>query len=65
MESTWKNLVPYVTIVAELAEGPRVIARTSSIAPNAIAIGMPIAIGVEVISPDFSFVWADRAEGAS
>ena len=65
VEPTWKNLVPYVTIVAELAEGPRVIARTSSIAPDAIAIGMPIAIDVEVISPDFSFVWADRAEGAS
>ena len=65
VESTWKNLVPYVTIVAELAEGPRVIARTSSIAPDAIAIGMPLAIDVEVISPDFSFVWANRAEGAS
>jgi uncharacterized protein len=65
VESPWKDLVPYVTIVAELAEGPRVIARTSSIAPDEIAIGMHIALSVEVISPEFSFVWANRAEGAS
>jgi uncharacterized protein len=64
-ESAWKDLVPYVTIVAELAEGPRVIARTASIAPDAIAIGMPIALDVEVVSPEFSFVWANRAEGSS
>ena len=65
VESAWKELVPYVTIVAELAEGPRVIARTSSITPDAVAIGMPLTLKVEVISPEFSYVWANRAEGVS
>jgi uncharacterized protein len=65
VESGWKDRVPYVTIVAELAEGPRVIARTSSIAPTSITIGMPIALRVEVIAPEFSYVWADPAEGNS
>jgi uncharacterized OB-fold protein len=57
VEPAWKDQVPYVAIVAELAEGPRVIAR-SSVSPDAIAIGMPITVAVEVVSPEFSFVWA-------
>jgi uncharacterized protein len=48
-----------------LSEGPRVIARTSSITPTSIAIGMPIVLRVEVVTPEFSYVWADPVEGSS
>lgn len=62
VEPAWKDLVPYVTIVAELAEGPRVIARTSDISAQDVKIGMPITLSVEVIGPEFSYVWANAAE---
>jgi uncharacterized protein len=64
VESAWKDKVPYVTIVAELSEGPRVVARTTSIAPSSVTIGMPIILRVELVTPEFSYVWADAAEGS-
>jgi uncharacterized OB-fold protein len=64
VESAWKDLVPYAAIVAETAEGPRVIARTKM--PNeAIALGKPIRLRVEVMDAEFSFVWAEPAEDAA
>ncbi|MGE0232599.1 MAG: Zn-ribbon domain-containing OB-fold protein [Flavobacteriaceae bacterium] len=62
VEPAWKDLVPYVTIVAELKEGPRVIARTKMGADD-ISIDMPIKLDVEVLAPEFSYVWASKAEG--
>src|ERR1700733_14392968 len=56
VEPAWKDAVPYVTIVAELAEGPRVIARTARISPTSIAIGMPVVLKVEVVAAEFSYV---------
>jgi len=61
VEPAWKDLVPYTTIVAELAEGPRVIARTN-IPAEEISIDMPIALDVEVVAPEFSYIWAAAPE---
>lgn len=58
VESAWKDKVPYVTIVAETEEGPRLIARTE-MTPEAVAIGNPIRLKAEVIDPEFSYVWAE------
>lgn len=63
VESAWKDLVPYAAIVAETEEGPRVLARTS-MKRDEIAIGKEIALGVEVIDDEFSYVWATPAEEA-
>lgn len=60
-ESAWKDLVPYVIIVAETVEGPRVLARTQ-IKPDDVRIGLPIRLRAEVIDPEFSYVWAEPAE---
>ena len=53
VESAWKDRVPYVTIVAETEEGPRLVARTE-LAPDAVAIGQRIRLKAEVIDPEFS-----------
>lgn len=63
VEPAWKDRVPYVSIVAETAEGPRLVARTD-LKPDEVRIGMPIRLHVEVESPEFSFVWASGAEAA-
>jgi uncharacterized OB-fold protein len=59
VETAWKDRVPYVTIVAETEEGPRLLARTELTADQ-ITLDLPVALRVEVIDPEFSYVWADR-----
>jgi uncharacterized OB-fold protein len=61
VESAWKDLVPYVAIVAETAEGPRVVARTEMPISD-VKIGKPIRLRVEVMDPEFSYVWAENGE---
>jgi hypothetical protein len=60
VEPQWQARVPYVTIVAELEEGPRLIATAKDIAPDAVAIGMAVRIMSETKSPEFAIFWAER-----
>lgn len=62
VEPAWQPFVPYVTIVAELEEGPRLIATAKNIRPDEVAIGMPLRIVTENKSADFAIFWAERAE---
>jgi uncharacterized OB-fold protein len=66
---TWTHpaqaFLPYVTVVAELEEGPRLVATARGIRPDEIAIGMPIRIVTENKSEDFAIFWAERAEGST
>jgi uncharacterized OB-fold protein len=63
VEPTWQAAVPYVTIVAELQEGPRIIATAKNLRPDEVTIGMQIRIVTETKSPDFAIFRAERAEG--
>ena len=65
VEPAWRDRVPYVTLVAELAEGPRVLARTDTIKPGDISIGMPVRLALETLAPEFSFVVATAAKAES
>jgi uncharacterized protein len=65
VEPAWQAVVPYVTIVAELEEGPRIIATAKNIRPDEVVIGMPLRIVTETKSPDFAIFWAERVEGKS
>ena len=58
VESAWKDLVPYATIVAQTAEGPRVLARTT-MSREEVRIGKPIRLRTEVVDPEFSYIWAE------
>lgn len=60
VESAWRDRVPYVTIVAETKEGPRLVARTD-MKRDEIAIGNPIRLKAEIIDSEFSYVWAEPA----
>jgi uncharacterized OB-fold protein len=59
VEPSWKAHLPYVTVVAELEEGPRIVASARGIASDAITLGMPIRIVSEAKSPDFAVFWAE------
>jgi uncharacterized OB-fold protein len=64
-ESAWRDLVPYITIVAELSEGPRIVAAADGFKPDTIVIGQRLRIVTENRSEDFAFFWAKLAEGSS
>jgi uncharacterized OB-fold protein len=64
-ESAWKDLVPYITIVAELTEGPRIVAAADGFKPGAVAIGQRLRIVTENKTEDFAFFWAQLADGNS
>jgi uncharacterized OB-fold protein len=38
----WDKMVPYVLAVIELEEGPRMLTNLVDVAPEAVAIGMPV-----------------------
>jgi uncharacterized OB-fold protein len=40
----WDKMVPYVLAVVELEEGPRILTNLTSIAPEDVAIGMPVEV---------------------
>jgi hypothetical protein len=40
----WEKLVPYVIAVIGLEEGPHILSNIVNIAPEQVAIGMPVAV---------------------
>jgi uncharacterized protein len=40
----WEKLVPYVLAVIALEEGPHVLSNVVNIAPEQVAIGMPVEV---------------------
>jgi uncharacterized OB-fold protein len=58
VEAAWKDRVPYISIVAETAEGPRLVARTD-LSADVVQLGLPLHLRVEVIDSEFSYLWAD------
>ncbi len=63
VEPAWKPFLPYVTIVAELEEGPRIVASAKGMDPEQVAIGSSIRIVTENKSPEFAIFWAESGKG--
>lgn len=57
LDPEWQSLVPFATLVVELAEGPRVLAATE-LDPASVAIGLPVAIDVVRGTDDVAQLWA-------
>ena len=61
-EPAWQPFLPYLTIVVELAEGPRIIATARGIRSEDVQIGMPVRVAVEKKSDEFAIFWAEPAQ---
>jgi uncharacterized OB-fold protein len=64
-ESAWKDRVPYLSIVAELAEGPRIVAAADGLDLKSIAIGQAVRIVTENRTEDFAFFLAQPLQESS
>ncbi len=64
-EPAWKDRVPYLTVVAELEEGPRIVAAADGIDLHSVAIGQALQIVTENRTEDFAFFLAQPAQGST
>lgn len=61
LDPGWAEVVPFVTLVVELEEGPRVLAATT-LSPEKASMGMSVATRVEEAGPDFARIWAELSD---
>jgi len=61
VEPAWQPLVPFLTLVVELDEGPRIVATARDIGAQDVRLGMPVRVTTEARSDDFAIFWAEPA----
>jgi uncharacterized OB-fold protein len=61
-EPAWKDQIPWVTVVVELAEGPRVVGTARGMAADEVSLGRPVRVEVERITDDFTYLWVEPTE---
>jgi uncharacterized OB-fold protein len=61
----WEKMVPYVLAVVALDEGPRILTNLTNVAPEAVTIGMPVAVTFETLDNTIRLpLFEPRPEGA-
>lgn len=60
LDPGWAASLPFVTLVVELEEGPRIVAATE-LAPAEVVIGLPVHLRIEPRGEEFALVWAELA----
>jgi uncharacterized OB-fold protein len=61
VEPAWQPHLPFVTLVVELAEGPRIVATARGLRPEDVRLGLPVRVVSESKSDDFAIFWAEPA----
>jgi uncharacterized OB-fold protein len=61
VEPAWQPHLPFVTLVVELEEGPRIVASARNLAVQEVRLGMPVRLTTERKSDDFAIFWAEPA----
>ena len=64
LDPAWQEAAPFVTLVVELEEGPRVLA-TTDLPRDEVVIGAPVTVGIEARSEDFVQLHAGAADRAA
>jgi uncharacterized OB-fold protein len=59
VEPAWQPLVPFLTLVVELQEGPRIVATARNIDLRFVNIGLPVRVITEAKGTDFAIFWAE------
>jgi uncharacterized protein len=55
-EEAWKDAVPYLTVVVQLDEGPRVVGSARIVDPFTVAIGQRVTVVSETRTDDFAYL---------
>jgi hypothetical protein len=55
-EPAWKDEVPYLTVVVELDEGPRIVGAATGHDPDGVTIGQRVTVIPEKRTEDFAYL---------
>ncbi len=58
-EPAWQPLVPFLTLVVELQEGPRIVATARNFELSTVKIGMAVLVINEAKGTDFAIFWSE------
>lgn len=61
VEPAWQDELPYVTVVVELDEGPRLVGAGRGFEIGNIQIGSRVRVVPESKTDDFAFLWVEPA----
>lgn len=61
VEPAWQAEIPYVTVVVELDEGPRLVGAGRGFDPSHVEIGARVRVVPEKRTDDFAFLWVEPA----
>jgi uncharacterized OB-fold protein len=52
MHPAFQEAVPYAAVVVEMEEGVRILSRVTDCAPDELAIGMPVTVAFDDVTPE-------------
>ena len=61
VEPAWQPHLPFLTLVVELDEGPRIVASARNLAVADVRLELPVRVVTERKSDDFAIFWAEPA----
>ena len=63
MHPAFRAAVPYAPVVVEMAEGVRLLSQVIDCPPDQLAIGMPVEVVFEAVTPEITLPRFRRARG--
>lgn len=57
VDLAWAAEIPYATLVVALHEGPRVVGALRGMAPDELALDLPVRAEIERVNDDFARIW--------
>jgi uncharacterized OB-fold protein len=61
MHPAFQHTVPYAAVVVEMEEGVRILSRVTDCPPDALTIGMPVAVAFDEVTPEVTLPTFRRA----
>jgi uncharacterized OB-fold protein len=61
MHPAFHDAVPYAPVVVEMEEGVRILSRVTDCSPDALAVGMPVTVAFDEVTPEVTLPTFRRA----
>jgi uncharacterized OB-fold protein len=61
MHPAFQDAVPYAPVVVEMEEGVRILSRVTDCPPDALAVGMPVTVAFDDVTPEVTLPTFRRA----
>lgn len=59
-EKAWRAEVPWITLVVQLAEGPRLVGTGRGFNREEVQIGRTVQVVTETVNDEFTYLWVEK-----